>query len=245
MSAQRSRKSLSMKSEKPKKKRGSAKGLALWEYLQPLVEFYNLHLDGSEADKEKVEYYLRKHAPHIFRISKADKPGFWGRLSQFQKTEGIDWFESGYFSKFCKYRDYICTLLDLYIDGSFHVHNLLDLQHLLNDFQPLISLRSRADGSLHPVKSKSLSPKTLDLQRFEVVWGETLEAGNVSRSFRLDIGPLLARIVLGLYWTISKGVRVIRCARRGCHNIYIPKPGAPTTGKAPKYCPACRSKRKA
>lgn len=205
-------------------KRGPAKGLPLWRYLQPLVDFYNLHLDNSESDKEKIQGFLRRHTPD----------------PRWPKPE---WYRSVGFKNFTiLWRD-IKALVDAYIAGRVQGLHLAKLEHYLKQHRPLLLLKHRESGSLQGFKEDPF--QAIDFTQWELVWGEGIvDTSESAAPYQLDIGPLIAKLVFGVYRVYKHHMRVIRCQRRGCKNIYIPKPGAPTTGKAPKYCPSCRSKRK-
>jgi hypothetical protein len=243
-------------------KRSPAKALKFWESLQPLIELYNLHLDFTpcvgvfppmplkDADREKLRNYLRRHARHIFLKAPAKmlvmdrgagKTLGYGTLENFLASEGRDWFSSEYAIELCQFWYRLCFLLDLYIDGKFTGKYLHFLQALLNEFKPAFMLRDRDSGELRRVGWTD----PIDVKRFELVWGGGIvETGEVLSKYKIDVGDLLARLTFSLYRIIADGVRVLRCQRRRCSNIFIPKPRAPSTGKVPKFCLSCRSKRK-
>jgi hypothetical protein len=245
-------------------KRSPAKALTFWESLQPLIELYNLHLDFTpcvgvfppmplnDADREKMRNYLRRHARHIFLKAPAKmldmdresrKTLGYGTLENFLASEGRDWFSSEYAIELCQFWYRLCFLLDLYIDGEFTGKYLHILQALLNEFKPAFMLRDRATRELYSIAAFWDAP--LDTQRYEILWGGGIvETGEVLSKYRLDVGDLLAQLTFSLYRIIADDVRVVRCQRKKCSNIFAPKPRAPRMGKAPKYCPSCRSKRK-
>jgi hypothetical protein len=231
-------------------KRSPARALKFWESLQPLIELYNLHLASppTDEDKEKMKEYLRRYAPHIFLYQKGSdlvtKYGTVpGTLPEFQRLEGRDWFSTEYFVDFCQFCRTLCWLLGLYADQKFTGARLVDLQELLLQFKPTFMLRHRATRELYSIAAFWDAP--LDTQRYEILWGGGIvETGEVLSKYKIDVGDLLARRTFSLYRIIADGVRVLRCQRRRCSNIFIPKPRAPSTGKVPKFCPSCRSKRK-
>lgn len=223
-----------------KSKRSPARGEALWEYLQPLVEFYNLKLDGSENDKEKVKNYLRKHAQQVF--------------SERAKHRTLQWMEGESFQQLRIFWDDMRYLLDSYIDNTLRGCDLVHLKRWLDIFPPTFGFRNRTGE-----KEKEIAfwgemwSEHIDPRQWEIVFGDGFFVA--SHPYRLgptaDLDNWIERIfdywkfrlAKGMYQVIQKNVRVIRCAR--CKNIYIPKPRAPTRGeKVPKYCRTCRSKRK-
>jgi hypothetical protein len=231
-------------------KRSPAKALKFWESLQPLIALYNLHLASppTDEDKEKIKEYLRRYAPHIFLYQKGSdlviKYGTVpGTLPEFQRLEGRDWFSTEYFVDFCQFCRTLCWLLGLYADQKFTGKRLEHLQELLLQFRPTFMLRHRATRELYSIAAFWDAP--LDTQRYEILWGGGIvETGEVLSKYKIDVGDLLAQLTFSLYRIIANSVRVVRCQRKKCSNIFAPKPRAPRMGKAPKYCPSCRSKRK-
>jgi hypothetical protein len=204
-----------------------ARNLPLWSYLQPLVNFYNLHLDGfNEADKkgEKVDEYLKKYVPP-------------------DAQPNSEWFHTNGFKNFViLWRD-IRILLDAYIEQKVQGQHLAKLGNYLKRHRPLLVLKHRKDGSLRGFYENL--EEVIDLTQWEPSWGEgIIDTAESAADYDLLIGPLIAKLIFGVYRIYKHQVRVIRCQRRRCRNIFIPKPRAPSTGKAPKYCPRCRSKRK-
>ena len=245
-----------------KAKRKPARALTFWENLQPLVKLYNLHIDFNscvgvfpprplkDADREKIVDYLRQHAPHVFSKAsaqmfvmdkKAGKTLCYGTLENFRQSEGRDWFISEYAAGLCWFFYRLCSLLDVYIDGKFTGKHLHILEAILREFQPTFMLRERNSGRLFEVPWNA----PIDVKRFEIMWGGgVVSTEGILDKYRLDIGDLLARLAFSLYRIIAEGIRVLRCQRRVCKNVFIPKPRAPTGAKSPKYCPRCRSRRK-
>jgi hypothetical protein len=227
-----------------------AKALKFWESLQPLIALYNLHLASppTDKDKEKIKEYLRRYAPHIFLYQKGSdlviKYGTVpGTLPEFQRLEGRDWFSTEYFVDFCQFCRTLCWLLGLYADQKFTGARLVDLQELLLQFRPTFMLRHRATRELYSIAAFWDAP--LDTQRYELLWGGGIvETGEIRGKYKLDVSNLLAQLTFSFYRIVADGVRVVRCQRKKCPNIFVPRPRAPTKGKLPRYCPRCRSKRK-
>lgn len=242
-----------------KRRRGPARGMALWQYLQPLMEFVNIPLAFrfkpdeplSESDKELLRDYLGRYAPHLFlkdaeyvRMEAQENPEkfrIWGSVWHFQKSAGIDWFDSDEAKNFCALQTDLRNILELYADDDLTEGFLkARLESQLRRFPLCLALENRATGELRPLEPR---PKRVDLQSSKLTLSpDTQEI--CGDYYGLDLGELILRLVRGVFLILSNNLRVIACARRKCNNLFIPKPGAPTRGKVPKYCPSCRSKRK-
>jgi len=166
----------------------------------------------------------------------------YGTLAHFRKSEGRDWFDSEYFHKLVDLRGLLCELLDLYITKRLKGQHLTALQGLLRGFSPTFAIRDRKTDEIADIAR--FWDKPLDPANIEIIWGGLIETGGAIERYKLDIGELLAQLVFGLYKIIQMGLPVLRCKNRGCQNIFVPRPGAPSGPKSPKYCPQCRYKRK-
>lgn len=233
-----------------------------WVYFQPLVDFYNLHLESDplkaeilEEDKHKARKYLGKYAPDIFaegatpsRIEGSESSyKSYGTLEHYMKTEGKDWFDSIDFKNWLSFWREMRRLLDDYIAGRIGGPQLQKLATHLRDFQPSLLLEERVKSKQHGRKLRLWQPseQAINLRQ----WRPTIEAEitgteRLRERYKLDIGPVIARIVFGFYTLLRVLAPVKRCTYTRCQNIFIPHPQAPTGAKAQKYCPLCKKKRK-
>jgi hypothetical protein len=207
-----------------------------WEYLQPLIEFYNLHLVSNpygkivKEDKHKMQKYLEKYAPDV--VAKAE-----------------DWFESDPFTNWVIFWKDMRRLMDGYMAGEIGAWALVSLQAYMQLLTPTLILASRARSKSSGREVHTFSEwrqwKKIDLRVWQPEIGvDVVETGRVMKQYGLEVGRVYVWIVFGFYKLLQTRALVKRCAYATCENIFVPHPQAPSGSKAQKYCPKCKKKRK-
>jgi hypothetical protein len=208
-----------------------------FQYLQPLIEFYNLHLASNpfagevvEEDKHKMRRYLERYVPDV--VAGAE-----------------DWFESDPFTNWVIFWKDMRLLVDEYIAGEIGARELVSLQAYMQLLTPTLILASRARSKSFGREVHTFSEwqrwGKIDLRIWQPEIGvDLVETWRVTEKYGLEVGRVYVWIVFGFYKLLQTRAPVKRCAYATCENIFVPHPQAPSGSKAQKYCPKCKKKRK-